>query len=185
MIHKLRVFYKHYKITIITVIGITAFIIAVIHIINNNIKNSKIDNTSISESSNSSISNTAFTTDSTQVTGEEKPEIIIQRANENISRFLDFCIHNNSEEAYKLLKEKDSFENINSFNNYINSNKQSLETDSKNGFKSCIVERNEKYTQYRIDYDIDSFYMDDRDESKQYFESQVSESILICSTTPA
>lgn len=89
------------------------------------------------------------------------------------------------------------FVNSNKNNNNSNSkqnNSQNTIVDDKSSYKELdrkeIVIINglnkevtfrtyEKFPQYKIDYAVDSFYVDDRDEFKQYFESQVSDSIVI------
>lgn len=45
--------------------------------------------------------------------------------------------------------------------------------------KEISLRTYERNSEFKIEYDVDSFYVDDRDQNKLYFESLISDSILI------
>ncbi len=116
MLHKFLVFYKQNKNKIIVTIGITAIILAVIHIVNNNIRNSikeqderelENGNQEIEKTYNeSNINNTAFNSSSSLINGKEISQDSINNTNSIVNNFLKNCFENNAEESYKLISNQ-------------------------------------------------------------------------------
>ena len=133
MLHKFLVFYKQNKILLFVIIGITALILAVIHIANNNAREQRIREESIIAKNKNSdtsgkgniIGDTAFSSDVSQVEGNQVSKTDINNSNQYIGEFMNKCFQNKVEEAYNMISEeckKAMFSNIEVFEKIYLSN---------------------------------------------------------------
>lgn len=105
--HKLRHFYYQNKEKIWKVILIIVFLLGIIYFLNwqtenksNQISNSESNNTKINYEDNQ---NKTYISDKSAITGSEVTESIVNKINNTISKFLQYCKNENYEEAYNMI----------------------------------------------------------------------------------
>lgn len=105
--HKLRHFYYQNKEKIWKAILIIVFLLGIIYFLNwqtenktNQISNSESNNTKINYEDNQ---NKTYISDKSAITGSEVTESTVNKINNTISKFLQYCKNGNYEEAYNMI----------------------------------------------------------------------------------
>lgn len=105
--HKLRHFYYQNKEKIWKVILIIVFVLGIIYFLNwqtenktNQISNSTSNNTKINYEDDE---NKTYISDKSAITGSEVTESTVNKINNTISKFLQYCKNENYEEAYNMI----------------------------------------------------------------------------------
>lgn len=148
--HKLRRFFYQNKYQIFKVLGIIAFILIVIQLINFLVRkndNNKISNT-VSNTTKVSENNKGVISTKSAVTGSEISKKDLDEATTAINNFVDYCNKQDFEKAYDLITDeckKKLFKNVNEFKTTYYKN---LFNGEK---KNCTIENWVRNT-YRVNF---------------------------------
>lgn len=119
--HKLRRYYYQNKEKIWKVILVTALVLGLIQLLNQNVKNESNQQNQLTSNENINYENkntNTYISNQTAISGGTVTGQEVETINNTISKFLNYCKNNNVQEAYAMLSEsckKEEYETIEKF----------------------------------------------------------------------